>query len=810
MFKNYFKTALRHFNRHKLYTAINVTGLAMGICGCLVIYLIASFEFSFDTFHPDKNRIFCIDASTTGDSHPGENHWNSVPAPLPDAMRREMSGLEKVAAFQHYNPKVKITQGNKIIKSFDETEGIIVQPDYFDILQYTWLSGNKKTSLNEPMTVVLTLSKAKTYFGDLSPDEMIGKIITYDDSLKVTVTGILQDWNKNSDFNFSDFISFSTINSSFLKNQIPLDNWFNLDSRSQALIKLPVGVEPSQIDAQFPSFIKRHLDPDPHTKLHILLQPFTGIHFHREYGGGGNKADLKILYILSAVALFILFIAAINFINLSTAQAIQRTKEIGIRKVMGSGKRLILFQFLTETFALTLLAIVLAVIAITPLLNLFSDYIPQGAQFDLTRYDVWLFFAGISIFTTLLAGIYPAKLLAAFKPVSSLKGESNERANNKGYLRKSLIVFQFTASLFFIIGTMMIGKQISFMQNQALGFKTSNIITLRSLWQDHTGKMNELAERIKHLPGVDQVITEAFPPMGFAHMSSGIQLQGSTDKLIEASIHSGNNDYVPFYNMKIIAGRNLLTSDSVKEYLINQTAAKALGFNNPKQAIGRLLAFDGQNKAYPIAGVVADFYENSFHQQIMPVVIANNPATQVGIALKLTTAEYQKADVTSLISKIAKEWKDVYPEEPFDYSFLGDSIARLYESDQKTQWLMRAATVITILISCMGLFGLAMFNTERRRKEIGVRKVLGANVLSITNLLAKEFILLVLIAFAIAAPFAFFFINKWLQSFAYRTPISWWTFVLSVLFVLVVTCIAVGFQTIKAAVANPVKSLRTE
>jgi ABC-type antimicrobial peptide transport system permease subunit len=298
--------------------------------------------------------------------------------------------------------------------------------------------------------------------------------------------------------------------------------------------------------------------------------------------------------------------------------------------------------------------------------------------------------------------------------------------------------------------------------------------------------------------------------MGFAHMQNGIELQGSTDKPIEASIHSSNNDFVPFYNMEIIAGRNLLPSDSVKEFLINQTAAKALGFNNPKQAIGRLLSFDGQNKAYPIAGVVADFYENSFHQQIMPVVIANDPASQVGIALKLTTAEFQQADITPLINKIAKEWKEVYPEEPFDYSFLGDSIARLYENDQKTQWLMRAATVVTILISCMGLFGLAMFNTERRRKEIGIRKVLGANVLNLTNLLAKEFILLVLIAFTIAAPLAYYFIDKWLQSFAYRTSASLWVFVLSVVFVLMLTCIAVGFQTIKAAVANPVKSLRTE
>lgn len=462
MFENYLKIAWRHITRHKTYTAINVMGLALGICGCLVIYLVASFEFSFDTFHPDKERIYCIDVSMIGNPDPDHAHWNSVPAPMPDAMRNEMSGLEKVAAFQHYSPKVKIKNGNKVIKAFDGTNGIIAEADYFDILPYTWLSGNKKTSLNKPMSIVLTQSRAKTYFGDLQPDEMIGRTVTYDDSLTVTVTGILKDWNKNSDFDFSDFISFSTINSSFLKNQFQLDNWFNLNHSSQELVKLPVSVNPSQIDAQFPLFIKKHLDNKPDTKLRAQLQPFTGIHFHREYGGEGNKMDLKVLYILSAVALFILLIAAINFINLSTAQSIQRTKEIGIRKVLGSGKGVILLQFLIETFTLTLLGGAIAVAAIRPVLNLFATYLPPGVKFDFTEYTTWIFLAGIAIFTTLLAGLYPARVLAGFRPVSSLKGELSEKTSNKGYLRKSLIVFQFTISLIFIIATIVIGKQISF------------------------------------------------------------------------------------------------------------------------------------------------------------------------------------------------------------------------------------------------------------------------------------------------------------------------------------------------------------
>jgi ABC-type antimicrobial peptide transport system permease subunit/AraC-like DNA-binding protein len=810
MFRNYLKTAWRHIARHKIYTGINVMGLALGICGCLVIYLVANFELSFDTFHPDKERIYCIDVSIEGNPDPDHAHWNSVPAPMPDAMRNEMSGLEKVAAFQHYNPKVKIKDGDKVVKAFDRTEGIIAEADYFDILPYTWLSGSKKTSLTTPMAVVLTQSRAMTYFGNLQPDEMIGKTITYDDSLTVTVTGILQDWNKSSDFNFSDFISYSTINSSLLKRQIPLDNWFMLNHGSQELVKLPAGVNPTQIDAQFPLFIKKHLDPDPHTKLRARLQPFTGAHFHKEYGGEGMKADLRILYVLSAVAIFILLIAAVNFINLSTAQSIQRTKEIGIRKVLGSGKRTILFQCLIETFTLTLLAVIIAVIAIRPVLNLFAAYIPPGVEFDFMEYTTWIFLISIAIFTTLLAGLYPARQLSIFKPVSSLKGELSEKMGNKGYLRKSLIVFQFTISLIFIIGTIVTSKQISYMQNQELGFKTSNIITLRSLWNDHTGKMQVLAENLKRLPGVGQVITEAFPPMGFAHMGNSIQLHGNNEKPIEASIHSGNESFVPFYNMKMIAGRNLLHSDSVREYLVNEAAVKALGFNSPKQAIGRLLLFGGQNKAYPIAGVVADFYENSFHQQIMPVVIANDPKVQMGIALKLTPAEYQKGDISQLVNGIAKEWKKTYPEEPFDYSFLGDSISRLYERDHQTQWLMKTATLITIFISCMGLFGLAMFTTERRTKEISIRKVMGASVTNILTMLNKEVVILIAISLLISSPIAWFFMYNWLQNFAYHTNLSLWVFIMAGAGAMLIALVTISFRTIRSATSNPVKGLRNE
>lgn len=807
MITNHLKNAWRHIKRHKTYSAINVMGLALGICGCLVIYLIASFEFSFDTFHPDKERIYCVDISSAGGIGPGPMHWNCVPGTMPDAMRSGMTGLETVAAFQIYKPKVAIKAGNDVVKAFDNTAAIIAQPEYFDILPYTWLSGNKKTALANPMAVVLTQSRAQTYFGNLPPDQMIGRTITYDDSLTVTVTGILQDWNKNSDFNFSDFISFSTIKNSVLKHRIPLDKPGEIVGSSQVLVKLPASVDPSQINAQFPAFIKKHVFPLL-PKTHAQLQPLTGIHFHKEYGGRGDKSDLRVLYILSAAAIFILLIAAINFINLSTAQSIQRTRDIGILKVLGSGRGGILTQFLTETFILALLAVAIAVIAIKPLLSSFAEYLPAGVSFNFTDYTTWIFLIGIAIFTTLLAGLYPARVLSSFRAVASLKGETGGKTGNKGYLRKSLIVFQFTISLIFITGTIMVNQQVNYMQNVDLGVKTTNIIILRSLF-NNAGKAKVLAEKIKQMPGIEQVITQITPPMTNGHMINDIQLQGSSTQKISAYAYSGNEELVPFYHMKIVAGRNLMHTDSATEYLVNVTAAKAMGFNDPQKAIGRLLNV-AQDKAYPIVGVVADFCESSLYDQVLPCTISNNPDIQWGIALKLAPAGNQKSNIPALINNIAKEWKQIAPQDSFDYSFLGDSFSKMYENERRTKWLMQTATLITIFISCMGLFGLAMFNTQRRTKEISIRKVLGATVPNILTLLNREVVVLISISLLISSPIAWILIHKWLRSFAYHADVSLWVFILAGAGAMLIALITISFQTLRSAAANPVKGLRNE
>jgi putative ABC transport system permease protein len=411
--------------------------------------------------------------------------------------------------------------------------------------------------------------------------------------------------------------------------------------------------------------------------------------------------------------------------------------------------------------------------------------------------------------TTLLAGFYPAIVLSGYLPVQSLKGIGTKINKEKWYLRKSLIVFQFSISLIFIITTLVIGNQIRYMRDSEKGFKTDAIVIIQRVWRDNSNKANGLAESIKRIRGVDKVILEAFAPMGFPHMSGNIEYKGKDDIKLEVSLQPGNEGFIPFYEMKLLAGRNLFPSDSLNEIVINQTCSNSFGFANPGRALGKSITWwDG--KIYPIVGVVADFHENSFHEPVKPVVIAHMPQQEKGIAIKLATKGIQVADAKVIFSQVEKEWKKIYPDEPFECNFLNESIKWLYDQETKTAWLMKAVMIITIFISCMGLFGLAMFTAEQRTKEIGIRKVLGATVANIVTLLSKDFIILVVISLIIASPVAWYFMNRWLEDFAYRIHISWWVFVLAGSAAILIALLTVSFQSVKAAIVNPVTSLRSE
>lgn len=824
MLKNYWIVAWRSLIRNKFYSFVNVLGLALGICACLVIYLITRYEFGFDNFHPDRDRIFCVDAVSYG------GHWNCVPGPMPEAMRREMTGFETVAAYQTYEASVTIPSGPKgKPKSFYDAGSIaIAEPQYFEIFRYRWLSGNAATALAMPNSVVLTAEKARQYFGDLGPDRIIGRTIYYRDSLIVTVAGVVADWTGNSDFNFSQWISYATIPVSFLKNEITLDGWDKLDRSSHVIIKLAKDVKPSQIDAQFTTFAKRHFGPKP--TFAASLKPLSGSHFHQEYGGMGRKASLPVLYTLMAVAGFILILAIVNFVNLSTAQSMQRAREIGVRKVLGGSRSGIAVQFFTETLLLTVAAVGLATVMIKPVFSLFADLIPVGVHFRLNGATL-LFLLLVIVVTTLLAGFYPAKVLGNYQPTATLKGIAAVRGSGKGVLRRGLIVFQFTISLLFIIASVVIGSQLRYVLHTDLGFRTDAIITLgaprdntlssssfgsdkigaRSRATDETGKTVVLMDKIRQLAGVAQVIREWRSPMDQAHSGfEGGGLKGSDDeKPISISFHYGDKDYVPFYGMRLVAGRNLLPGDSTGELLISEACARALGFADVSKAIGREVVI-GPGEAYPVAGVVADFYENSFHQATWPVIIKHNPRKETTIAVKVSSKGMTAGELKTLIGNIEKEWKALFPGKPFGYSFLDDSIANMYADDLRTERLTNVAMGVTVFISCLGLLGLAIFSTQKRTREIGIRKVLGATVSDIIVMLCKDIVRLILIALLIASPLAWYLMHDWLQGFAYRIALSGWMFIAAGVAAIGIALFTVGFQAMRVAMANPVKSLRTE
>ena len=820
MLKNHFRIAARALVRHKVFTLIHVFGLALGICACIVIYLISRYEFDFDAFHPDKERIFRVGGSVqeNEDNHAPRVYSEAIPSPVPSALREQIPGLEVVVGYYPYRSTVTIRENNKDIRNFTGASGaannggtIITEPGYFKIFTYDWLAGNPATSLTRPFSVVLSKSKASQYFGSLSFNEIIGKEVIYNDSLRVNVSGIVKDWDKNTDFPFTDFISFSTIKASFLKNLYHTDDWHFTPGIPwiSSFVKLSKGKDPAQAGAQVEALFTDRFKADPFLRLirfGIQLQPLPDVHFNAAYNDGIRKAHLPTLYGLMGVAFFILLIAVFNFINLSTAQSLQRAKEMGVRKILGSSRMNLIFQHLTETFLLCLFAECVAVLMVNPVLSAFSDYIPPAVKFHLLHPVTLLFILSVMLTTCLLAGLYPAWMLSSTSAAQSLKKMTTEKTGSWS-IRKPLIVFQFTVSLIFIISSIVIRSQIRFMLDADFGFNPDAIITIANQ-NDPGNKLSVLKEKINQLPGVNGTVLQGHAPMGDAMLQLPVQYKGKTDREMMVSVQAGTKDFIPFYQMKLIAGRNLVSSDSLQEYVINATCSRALGFARPEEAIGQLLYWN--SKTYPIVGVIADFYEGSFHNSIGPVVIGHIPQFENSLATRLDMRNDHKNGASKTILQIQRLWKEIYPLEPFDYRFLNDSIAGMYKKDQQASWLMTVTMLIAIFISCTGLFGLITFVAKQRTREIGIRKVLGASVSSIVAMLSNDFLKLVFLSIPIASPVAYFCMHRWLQNFAYRINISWWIFALAGLASVIIALLTVGFQAIKAAVANPVQSLRSQ
>lgn len=821
MLTNYLRIAWRRIISNKLYSIINVVGLTLGICSCLLIYLVTSYDFSFDNFLPDKDRIYRI----VGDIRDNQGNTRFLNSPFVEVagFQSDIPGFEAKSGFFPFGREITIKSTDGLTRKYsgrwegsDAEASVLTGPDFFKVFQYTWLVGQPNV-LDSPFKVVLTESAARRYFGQGPLDEMIGMTVVFKDSLQVRVGGIVKDWDKNSDFKYDQFISLRTAPLSSLKSLIPTDDWTSLQpTRSQAFVKLAKGITAAQVNAGFANYISKHVKQVANfptsAKLRMYLQPLTAIHFTKEYhreddGDHIDKPYLPILYALMGLALFILALASINFINLSTAQAAQRTKEVGIRKVMGSGRRPLILQFLFETLVLTVFAVFLSVILVFPALFALRGFIPPGVKFHFTDPGTLLFLFLLTMLTALLAGYYPARVLSSYLPVLSLKGPAFQKGSKKGSLRKVLIVFQFTISITFIIGGLVIGNQLRFMQKIDKGFNSDGIVTLTN--EDATrDEWAAFTEKLSNIPGVQKVVRQSNNPMSFSWHKEYVTFREK--KLIEREvfIQETDPDFMSLYQIKMLAGGSVDSSDSIRNLCINETYARLLGFDVPRKALMHTLYID--DRPWLIGGVVGDFVERSFHETIQPLVILHRSQEEKMIALRLPSSSQKGAKTKEILSAMEKEWLTWFPATRFHYSFLNDSLESLYGQEKRSAWLVNMAMIIAIFISCMGIFGLGMWTAEKRAKEIGIRKVLGASVASITALLTKDFVILIIIALVIASPLSWYCLNRWLMDFAFRITIGAWVFVVAGLSAILIAIITISFQAVKAAVANPVEALRTE
>jgi putative ABC transport system permease protein len=746
------------------------------------------------------------------------------PPPLAAYLRREATGVSTVAGIYSDDCAVIIPETgnpNRVFPGIQPNERqhiAFADPQWLDIFHYTWLAGNPATALKAPFSLVLTESEARRYFGSGHPADWMGRTVIYYDSLRVSVSGIVEDWKQHSDFAFTDLISYPTIGHSWVQGAI--SGWNAFESSANAFVKLSPGTTVAQVEKQFPAFFKLHETFIGDKKAGLILQPLSDIHFNSVFGDDyGRRANKPTLYALAGIALFILLIAAINFVNLSTAQAVSRAREVGVRKVLGSSRAGLIWQFFSETGIVVMASMGLALLLVNPVIAALHGFLPEGVRFRIIDPNTWIFIGLTVLVTCLLAGWYPARALSSFLPVITLRGQGSQQLNSKSWLRKGLIFFQFTISLIFIIGTMMVGRQIHYMINTDLGFKRDAIVTVR-LPGGPGNARTMLATEISRITGVRQVSLSSNSPEGHGHNGTILENRGAVYVHVDAGYDYADTSFMSLYGLTLIAGRNFFTSDtavygrnqasSYRAFIINETAAKDLGFSNPADAVGHRASSALGGLMGPIIGVVKDFNSTSLRDKIGPFFFTSESGRSGLLSVKLASGNLSGGTVAAILGKMEALFTGIYPKEQFEYRFFDETIARLYERERQTAQIMNLAMGIAIFISCIGLFGLAAFTANQRTKEIGIRKVLGASVPRLVSLLSREFVALVLLSTVIAAPLADWGMHQWLQDFAYRATMPWWIYVLAGFLAIVIALLTVSFQTIRAARANPVESLKVE
>jgi len=819
MIKNYLKTAFRSLKRNKSYTIINIAGLAVGVAVCMVIFMIIQFQTSFDNFHAKKDRIYRVITESHADAG-SITYGKNVPFPMPAGLKTAFPQLEQVATvYASHNDELQVLDDNGTsVKNFKEQSGVFyTEPAFFNIFDFPLLAGSY-ASLKDPNNVLLAKEIAETYFGDwksamgktikLTGTYSVGAGLFQFPPILLKVSGILATIPANTDFQLKLVIAYGTDFTGDREYGFASPDWNGTGPNYGCFLLLPPNISVANFNQQLEAYSQKMAPPD--NKDSHSIQPLSAVHYDAQTGNYSNKTiSHGLLNVLRLIAAFILLIACVNFINLSTAQAVNRSKEVGIRKVMGSNKFQLQVQFIAETFLIVATAVIIAAGVTILALAYINRLLELSLSFNILRNPaIILFLLAVTIVVTVLAGFYPSIVLSRFNPVSALKSKLSVTSANGISLRRGLVVFQFIIAQALIIGTFIIVKQMNFFMNQPLGFDKEAIVTVPYRLDRNGDKLTDfLRQQLLSTSGVQAVTFSSTTPVEEENnMFTTFKFDHSIKEAnFKAIVKFADEDYLKTYKLSLVAGRNLQPSGFTKEFLVNESLVKNLGFKNPEDILNKEISMMNGLIVCPVVGVLKDFNNRSFRQDLAPMLIATNSTMYRQVGIKLATT-----NLTSTMQSIKQTWEKAFPDYVYEYRFLDDKIESFYKQENQLAQLYKIFSGIAIFLSCLGLYGLASFMAVQRIREVGIRKVLGASSASIVYLFSKEFIALISIAFVIATPIAWYFMHNWLQDYVYRISISWWLFAIGGLVSITIALVTISSQAIKAAVANPIKSLRTE
>ncbi len=792
MFKNLLKISLRNLLREKAYSTINILGLTIGITCSLFLLLYILDELSYDRYHKNADNIYRIISHIKEPDNAFT--WASTQMPMADELDNNYREVENVVRFNQLSRTLyKIGE-----KQFTEDDFYLADSTVFEMFSYDFISGNPATALDNPFSIVMTETTAKKYFP--STQSAFGESIQNQKGETFKITGIIKDVPENSHFKFDALISKDS------KTQ--QGSWGNFGVATY--IQLPPHYDLNKMQANLDKIVVEKVNPifeRMGIKVKYELQPITKIHLYSKIDDEAEAGgDIAYIYIFGAVAIFMLVIACINYMNLATARSANRAKEVGIRKVMGSEKRQLIYQFLTESIVVAIIALILSLISIFILLPYFNILAAKTLSFHyLFQPSVIWGLIAIVIFTGLVGGSYPAFYLSSFNPVNVLKGKLSAKGGSV-FFRKTLVVTQFAFGIFMLISTLVVFDQLQFMRKKDLGFNKEQLIRLQLSGKAQFAKADVLVNALKKRPDVTSVgMADASPGQGIG--KNIFQVEDSEGKMVERGVdlYFADFDFIKTMGMKIVQGRDFsrsIPNDTLYGVLVNESMVKRMGWKDP---IGRRFVAGQKNQIEKhVVGVVKDYHQRSLYEPIEPLIII------LGDQNNYVFVRTAPSDVTKTIASIETAWKEIYPNDPFEFTFVNQDLDSKYHADQKRSQVFTVFSFLTIFIACLGLLGLAAFTTEQRTKEIGVRKVIGASVRSLVVLVSQEFFVLVAIGMVIAFPVAWYFTNHWLQNFSYRIEMTheWSTFLLSALLAFIITLFTVGYHVVRSAMVNPVSSLR--